>query len=97
MDQKASIESQQEALSAIGCERIFSEQVSSVGRREQLEGAIAFVREGDTFVITRLDRLARSTQDLLNLVERLDRKGVALRILDFTGSAIDTTKAVISS
>jgi DNA invertase Pin-like site-specific DNA recombinase len=63
-------------------------------KREQLEAALAFVREGDTFVVTRLDRLARSTQDLLGIVERLDKKGVALRILDFAGSAVDTTKAV---
>ena len=82
------------SLSAVGCERTFSEQVSSVGKREQLEAAISFARDGDTFIITRLDRLARSTQDLLGIVERLDKKGVALRILDFAGSAIDTTKAV---
>jgi len=73
-----------EIPSAVGCERTFSEQVSSVGKREQLEAAI-FARDGDTFVITRLDRLARSTQDLLGIVERLDKKGVALRILDFAG------------
>ena len=45
-----------------------------MGKREQLEAAIAFAREGDTFVITRLDRLARSTQDLLDIVERLEKK-----------------------
>ena len=45
-------------------------------------------------MVTRLDRLARSTQDLLSIVERLDRTGVALRILGFAGSAIDSTKPV---
>ena len=94
VEQKAGLIVQHDALSAVGCERTFSEQVSSVGKREQLEAAISFARDGDTFVITRLDRLARSTQDLLGIVERLDKKGVALRILDFAGSAIDTTKAV---
>src|SRR5829696_3224885 len=94
VEQKAGLIAQHDALSAVGCERTFSEQVSSVGKREQLEAAISFARDGDTFVITRLDRLARSTQDLLSIVERLDRKGVALRILDFAGSAIDSTKAV---
>ena len=94
VEQKAGLIAQHDALSAVGCERTFSEQVSSVGKREQLEAAISFARDGDTFVITRLDRLARSTQDLLGIVERLDKKGVALRILDFAGSAIDTTKAV---
>jgi DNA invertase Pin-like site-specific DNA recombinase len=93
-DQVAGLIAQQEALTAIGCERLFSEQVSSVGKRQQLEAAIAFARDGDTFVITRLDRLARSTQDLLSIVDRLNKKGVALRILDFAGSAVDTTKAV---
>ena len=94
VEQKAGLIAQHDALSAVGCERTFSEQVSSVGKREQLEAAISFARDGDTFVITRLDRLARSTQDLLGIVERLDKKGVALRILDFAGSAIDTNKAV---
>src|SRR5829696_6695089 len=94
VEQKAGLIAQHEALSAVGCERTFSEQVSSVGKREQLEAAISFARDGDTFVVTRLDRLARSTQDLLSIVERLDRKGVALRILDFAGSAVDTNKAV---
>jgi DNA invertase Pin-like site-specific DNA recombinase len=94
VEQKAGLIAQHDALSTVGCERTFSEQVSSVGKREQLEAAISFARDGDTFVITRLDRLARSTQDLLSIVERLDKKGVALRILDFAGSAIDTTKAV---
>jgi DNA invertase Pin-like site-specific DNA recombinase len=93
VEQKAGLIAQHEALKAVGCERTFSEQVSSVGKREQLEAAIAFARDGDTFVVTRLDRLARSTQDLLSIVERLDKKGVALRILDFAGSSVDTTKA----
>src|SRR4051812_29393213 len=71
-EQRAGLDAQLTALHAAGCERIFSEQTSSVGKREQLEVALSFVREGDTFVITRLDRLARSTQDLLNIVERLE-------------------------
>ncbi|UIY31190.1 recombinase family protein [Neorhizobium galegae] len=74
----------------VGCEKIFSEQVSSVGQRSQLVAALEFVREGDTLVVTRLDRLARSTSHLLSLVERLDGKGVALRILDFGGGEVDT-------
>lgn len=73
-----------------GCEKIFSEQVSSVGSRAQLQAALEFVREGDTVVVTRLDRLARSTSHLLTLVDQLDKKGVALRILDFGGGEVDT-------
>lgn len=72
------------------CEKIFSEQVSSVGQRLQLVAALEFVRESDTLVVTRLDRLARSTAHLLSLVEQLDQKGVALRILDFGGGEVDT-------
>lgn len=48
------------------------------------------MREGDTLVVVRLDRLARSTTDLLNIVQRLEQKQVGLRILDFGGSAVDT-------
>ena len=93
-EQKAGLEAQVTALQQAGCERIFAEQISSVAKRPELEAALAFVRDGDTLVVTRLDRLARSTQDLLSLVERLDQKGVGPRILDFAGSAIDSTKAV---
>ncbi|MGO7544401.1 recombinase family protein [Rhizobium leguminosarum] len=74
----------------VGCEKIFSEQVSSIGERGQLSLVLDFVREGDTLVVTRLDRLARSTSHLLSLVEQLDAKGVALRILDFGGGEVDT-------
>lgn len=57
---------------------VFHEQTSSVGERKQLEAALDFAREGDTLVITKLDRLARSVVHLLELVERLQAKGVAL-------------------
>ena len=94
VEQKAGLEAQVTALQEAGCERIFAEQISSIAKRPELEAALAYVRHGETLVMTRLDRLARSTQDLLSIVERLDREGVALRILDFAGSAIDSTKAV---
>lgn len=91
-EQRAGLEAQLRDLSATGCnaERIFAEQVSSTGTREQLDAALDFVRDGDTLVVTKLDRLARSTADLLGLVARLEKKGVALRILDFGGSTVDT-------
>jgi len=66
------------------------EQTSSVAAREQLTAALEFAREGDTLVVTRLDRLARSTTDLLSIVAILERKGVALRVLDFGGAEMDT-------
>lgn len=89
-EQAAGLEAQKRDLGATGCTKIFVEQVSSVGERQQLKTALDFVREGDTLVVTRLDRLARSTSHLLSLVEELDRNGVALRVLDFGGGEVDT-------
>jgi DNA invertase Pin-like site-specific DNA recombinase len=89
-EQNAGLGAQRRDLGATGCTKLFVEQVSSVAKREQLEAALDFVREGDTLVVTKLDRLARSTSDLLAIVARLDAKDVALRILDFGGSAVDT-------
>lgn len=83
LDQKAGLEAQQRDLTASGCERIFTEQVSSVDavRREQLLEALSFVRHGDTFIVTKLDRLARSVAHLMEILGQLEAKGVALRIL----------------
>lgn len=89
-DQHAGMEAQKRDLKACGVERLYAEQVSSVGEREQLEEVLDYVREGDTLVVTKLDRLARSTAHLLKIVERLDYKKVGLRILDFGGSEVDT-------
>ena len=89
-DQIAGLESQIESLTATGCSKVFSEQVSSVAERQQLELALDFVREGDALVIVRLDRLARSTSDLLSIIARLAAKKVSLRVLDFGGSEMDT-------
>jgi DNA invertase Pin-like site-specific DNA recombinase len=90
-DQVAGLEGQIEQLVATGCNsKLFKEQVSSVADRPQLEAAMDFVREGDVLVVVRLDRLARSTSDLLGILDRLEAKGVGLRILDFGGSEMDT-------
>jgi DNA invertase Pin-like site-specific DNA recombinase len=88
VDQEAGFQAQMEALAAAGCERIFSEQVSSVAHRPQLEAALDYLRDGDVLVITKLDRLARSVAHLVTIEERLELKGVALRVLD---QAIDTS------
>lgn len=82
IDQEAGLAAQCRELEAAGCERIFAEQVSSVAaRRERLAEALDFVRTGDVFVVTRLDRLARSVADLVKITDRLKRDQVALRIL----------------
>jgi DNA invertase Pin-like site-specific DNA recombinase len=90
VEQVAGLEGQEIALGATGCGKLFAEQASSVAQRDQLAAALDWVREGDTLVVTRLDRLARSTADLLGIVATLERKRVALRILDFGGSEVDT-------
>ncbi|MFC3000810.1 recombinase family protein [Falsiroseomonas tokyonensis] len=88
--QEAGLAAQERDLKAAGCERIFSERVSSVAKRAQLESALDFVREGDVLICTKLDRLARSTTDLLAIVARLEAKGVALRILSMGAGDLDT-------
>lgn len=89
-EQVAGYEAQEHQLLAAGCNRIFGEMTSSVAERDQLEAALQFVREGDALVVCKIDRLARSTTDLLGIVAKLEAKGVALRILDFGGSEVDT-------
>lgn len=90
VEQIAGLDEQTRQLAATGCTKVFIEQVSSVAARAQLTAAIDFVREGDTLVVTKIDRLARSTTDLLNIVAVLERKCVALRVTDFGGGELDT-------
>ncbi|KQT50188.1 DNA invertase [Aureimonas sp. Leaf454] len=80
LEQEAGLKAQVRDLTAIGCEQVFQEQVSSVAVRDQLEAALAFARKGDTLVVTKLDRLARSVIHMGEIVSRLEAKGVALRI-----------------
>ncbi|WEJ57471.1 recombinase family protein [Devosia sp. FJ2-5-3] len=82
VDQVAGLEAQLADLTAIGADRIYSEQVSSVAERAQLDIAMAYVRQGDTFVVTKIDRLARSVSGLVAIAEDLKHKGVTLRILN---------------
>ena len=85
-----SLDIQLEALTEARCERVFSEKRSgvTVHDRDALADAIAFCREGDTLIVTRLDRLARSSVDLHNIVAKLDTKGVKFRCLQQSG--VDT-------
>jgi DNA invertase Pin-like site-specific DNA recombinase len=72
---------QRAALKAAGCEVIRAEKVSGSRRdgRTELQVLLDFVRPGDTLVVTRIDRLARSMKDLQDIVHELKAKGVALR------------------
>ena len=81
VEQVAGYEAQRRELFAAGVEKMFAEQTSSIGSRVELEAALDFVREGDSLVVTKLDRLARSVKDLCDIVERLEGKGASLRIL----------------
>jgi DNA invertase Pin-like site-specific DNA recombinase len=82
VEQTAGFEAQLKELNAAGCEKVFKEQVSSVADRAQLQAAIDFVREGDTFTVTKIDRLARSITNLLEIIQALERKKVAVKILN---------------
>ena len=90
LDQKAGLEAQLRDLEAEGCERVFTEQVSSVDMkaREKLEEAMSFVREGDHLVVTKLDRLARSMTHLMDIRQRLDERKAFLKII---GLNLDTS------
>jgi DNA invertase Pin-like site-specific DNA recombinase len=92
--QIAGLEAQERELLAVGCEKVFREQVSSVAKRDQLDAALDYVRDGDAFIVTKLDRLARSVGDLLNIVALLEAKKVSLRVLSMSGSQpLDTGTA----
>ncbi|WGZ92672.1 MAG: recombinase family protein [Candidatus Thiothrix putei] len=75
---------QLEKLQNAGCERTFREKKSGTSResRVELESCLEFLCKGDTLVITKIDRLARSTRDFLNIMHQLDQKGVSLEVLD---------------
>lgn len=90
MDQIAGFEDQLTVLKDHGCVKTFSEHASAVGHRPKLEEALAYLRDGDTLVVTKLDRLARNVAHLLEIVNGLEAKGVALRILSFGGEPLNT-------
>jgi DNA invertase Pin-like site-specific DNA recombinase len=80
---------QEDALRAAGCGKLFIETISS-GKKErpQLVAALDYVREGDTLVVWRLDRLARSLHQLIETVEDMETRGIALKSIT---EAIDTS------
>jgi DNA invertase Pin-like site-specific DNA recombinase len=70
------LDAQQAVLKAAGAERVFAEKVSgAVTDRKALAKAIAALGEGDVLLVTRLDRLARSTRDLLNVLDSVAKAG----------------------
>ena len=82
---------QHDALRSAGCERIFDDKVSGVkAARPGLDKALEQLRDGDTLVVWRLDRLGRSLKDLLARTEELKEMGVGLKSLH---ESIDTTSS----
>ena len=86
------LDAQQAALKAAGAEKVFAEKVSgAVTDRKALAKAIATLGAGDVLLVTRLDRLARSTRDLLNVLATVSERGVGFKSL--ADVMIDTTSA----
>lgn len=74
------------------CDKIFQEKKSGAsGKQPRLDACLEYVREGDTFVVTRLDRLARSTLHLCQIAAELERKQVAFQVLDLSINTSDAT------
>lgn len=87
-----SLDIQIAALKAAGCEKVRSEKITgtSTNARQELKTLLEFVEAGDTIVVTRIDRLARSIGDLQDIIRELKAKGVALKA---TEQPIDMTTA----
>jgi DNA invertase Pin-like site-specific DNA recombinase len=80
---------QLDALKAAGCERVFVEKASGAQReRPELLAALAYLRPGDTLVVWKLDRLARSLKQLIETIEGMEARQIGFRSLT---EAIDTT------
>jgi DNA invertase Pin-like site-specific DNA recombinase len=79
-----SVNNQVKALKAAGCATVRQEKMSGKSRdgRTELATVLDFIRSGDTLVVVKLDRLGRSTRDVLNLVHELEEKGAHLRVLE---------------
>lgn len=87
VEQTNGLDAQQMELTNQGCEKIFTECGSAVKVRDSLNQALEFVREGDCFIVCKIDRLARSTLELNRIIDLLDKKQVRLKILNI---AMDT-------
>ena len=83
------LETQLQALAAIGVTKIYREKVSGVKQRLELEKLLAKLQPGDVVVVTKLDRLARSTLDLLRVIDQIGKAGAHFKSLG--DSWADTT------
>jgi DNA invertase Pin-like site-specific DNA recombinase len=90
VDQEAGLEAQIRDLHSAGAEKVFTEQISAKGSRAELSQALDYLRDGDTLLVTKLDRLARSIRDLMEIVDKVRAKQASLRILAMD---LDTSNA----
>jgi DNA invertase Pin-like site-specific DNA recombinase len=97
VDQVAVFAAQFKELSAARCEKSFQEQLSSITARIQLQSTLEFVRDGDVFVVTKPDRLARSVADLMTILHGVERKIVAMQILNLAMDAQTPTGKLMLS
>lgn len=81
------------ALEEHGCDKVFKEKYSgrNAEDRKVFNELLQTVEQGDTIVVTKLDRFARSTKDALNIIEELEDKGVSLIVLNIGGDKLDTS------
>jgi DNA invertase Pin-like site-specific DNA recombinase len=89
-DQAAGLAAQERDLRAAGAERIFAEKVSSVAQRGALAECLAYLRDGDALMVTKPDRLARSTAELLAIEADLAKRHIGLVVLSMGGERLDT-------
>lgn len=81
--QQDSLSAQQQALEAYGCQKIYADRISGTSNnRPGFAAALTYAREGDSIVVTRLDRIGRSTVDILRTVQDLDSRGITIEALD---------------
>lgn len=91
-DQEAQL--QRDALIEAGCVRIFEDKASGKNAdRPELKAALAYLREGDTLCVWKLDRLGRSVIDLVTIVDGLGEQGVGFKVLTGALASVDTTSA----
>src|SRR6476646_9889146 len=86
------LDAQHEAFRAAGCSKVFAEKQSGMTtERAELSKAMAKLRADDVLIVTKIDRLARSTRDLLNVIHEITAKGAGIKSLG--DPLIDTTTA----
>ena len=99
VDQDAGLVAQNRDVNAAGATKVYAEKVSSDATRAKLDECLSFLREGDALVVTKPDRLARSTLELLTIEADLSKRGVGLVVLSMgldTRNANPTSKLMLT-